>query len=39
MNAGVNRNSSCAWRFSTIDVIIPAAENAMLRDGYAESSG
>ena len=35
MKAGVYRISSCCRRLSTIDVIIPAAWKAIVRDGYA----
>jgi hypothetical protein len=38
MKAGVKRSWSCVCKASTIDVIIPAAWYAMVRDGYAGSS-
>lgn len=39
INAGVNFNSSWACNASTIEVIIAAAWNAIVREGYAASSG
>lgn len=39
MKAGVKRSSSCACKFSMIEVIMPAAWKAIFREGYAASSG